>query len=104
MGFPAAGEPPIFSARFGLIVQPDLEALDMAVLITAWHQKSRMTKDVPISLINIEPRNPLQVIKVGEDARQKTPGGAGYGQGAVHILLDTLLTQPPGQKVVLVFG
>ena len=78
VGLAAAGEPSVFSVRFGLIVQPDLEALNMAVLITARHQKSRMAEDVPISLVNIEPRDALQIIKVREDTCQKPPGGAGY--------------------------
>ena len=37
-------------------------------------------------------------------ARQKTPGGAGHGQSAVHVLLNTLLTQSPSQKIGFVLG
>jgi hypothetical protein len=63
-----------------------------------------MAEDVPVSPVNIEARDALQIVKVGKDARQKTPGGAGHGQSAVHVLLNTLLTQSPSQKIGFVLG
>ena len=63
-----------------------------------------MAENVPISPVNIEARDTLQIVKVGKDARQKTPGGVGHGQSAVHVLLNTLLAQSTGQKVGSVLG
>ena len=57
MSLAAAGEPPVFSIRLGLIIQPDLETLDIAVPVAARHQKPRMAEDVPVSPVNIEARD-----------------------------------------------
>ena len=100
----AAGEPSVLSIWLCLIIQPDLKPLDVAVPVAERHQKPRMAENVPISPVNIEARDTLQIVKVGKDARQKTPGGAGHGQSAVHVLLNTLLTQSPSQKIGFVLG
>ena len=80
MSLAAAGEPPVFSIRLGLIIQPDLETMDIAVPGAARHQTPRMAEDVPVYPVNIEARDALQIVKVGKDARQKTPGGAGRAE------------------------
>ena len=100
----ATGEPAVFSIRFGFVVQPDLKPLNMTVLIPVRHQKARMSENIPIPVVNIEAWDALQIVKVGENTRQETAGGAGFGEAPVHILLDTLFTQAPGQKIGPVLG
>ena len=88
MSLAAAGEPPVFSIRLGLIIQPDLETLDIAVPVAARHQKPRMAEDVPVSPVNIEARDALQIVKVGKDARQKTPGWDVWGNEVEPTIRD----------------
>ena len=104
VGHTAAGDPPVFSFRLCLVVQPDLEALDIAVLVTVGDQKAGAAGDIPASVVDIEAGNALQIVKVREDAGEKLPGNAGLGQRAVHVPPDALLIQPPGEQVGPVLG